>query len=63
MNAPDIRTIEDMLDQLREKKALAEKQFRASASKNPELAWDVRRIEGRFQLLKEMQDDEGRRQR
>lgn len=50
--------MEDMLDHLRAKKALAEEQLRASTSKNPELAGDVRRIEGRIQLLEEMLDDQ-----
>lgn len=63
MSAPDIRAMEDMLDHLRAKKALAEEQLRASTSKNPELAWDVRRIEGRIQLLEEMLDDQRRGQR
>ncbi|WP_047472657.1 hypothetical protein [Delftia sp. ZNC0008] len=54
MSAPDIRAMEDMLDLLRAKKAFAEAQLQASESKDPALEWDLRRIEGRIDVLKEM---------
>ncbi|MFS4516829.1 hypothetical protein ACMFLR_23520 [Delftia tsuruhatensis] len=54
MSAPDIRAMEDMLDHLRAKKAFTEAQLQASEAKDPELEWDLRRIEGRIDVLKEM---------
>lgn len=54
MNAPDIRAMEDMLDHLRAKKAFVEAQLQASEARDPELEWDLRRIEGRIDVLKEM---------
>ena len=41
-------------DQLRAKKAFAEAQLQASEAEDPELEWDLRRIEGRIDVLKEM---------
>lgn len=54
MSAPDIRAMEDMLDHLRAKKAFAEAQLQASEAEDPDLEWDLRRIEGRIDVLKEM---------
>lgn len=54
MSTPDIRALEDMLDLLRAKKSFAEAQLQASEAEDPELEWDLRRIEGRIDVLKEM---------
>lgn len=54
MSAPDIRAMEDMLDHLRAKKAWAVAQLQASEAEDPDLEWDLRRIEGRIDVLKEM---------
>jgi hypothetical protein len=43
--------MEDMLDHLRAKKAQAEQQMRASAIEDPEHALDLRRINGRIEVL------------
>ncbi len=63
MSAPDIRALEDMLDHLRAKKAFAEAQLQASGVEDRELSLDLRRIEGRIEVLKEMLKDHERGQR
>ncbi|CAB5709225.1 Uncharacterised protein [Delftia tsuruhatensis] len=63
MSAPDIRALEDMLDHLRAKKAFAEAQLQASEVEDRELSLDLRRIEGRIEVLKEMLKDHERGQR
>lgn len=50
----DIRAMEDMLDHLQAKKAFPEAQLQASEAEDPDLEWDLRRIEGRIDVLKEM---------
>lgn len=42
------------LDHLRAKKVFAAAQLQASEAEDPELEWDLRRIEGRIDVLKEM---------
>lgn len=63
MSAPDVRALEDMLDHLRAKKAFAEAQLQASEVEDRELSLDLRRIEGRIEVLKEMLKDHERGQR
>lgn len=59
MSAPDIRAMEDMLDHLRAKKAFVEAQLQASEAQDPELELDLRRIEGRIEVLEEMLREAG----
>lgn len=59
MSAPDIRAMEDMLDHLRAKKVFAEAQLQASEAKDPDLELDLRRIEGRIEVLEEMLREAG----
>jgi len=59
MSAPDIRAMEDMLDHLRAKKAQAEEQLKVSEVEDPDLELDIRRIEGRIDVLEEMLREAG----
>lgn len=59
MSAPDIRAMEDMLDHLQAKKAFAEAQLQASSIADPDLELDLRRIEGRIEVLEEMLRETG----
>lgn len=59
MSAPDIRAMEDMLDHLRAKKGFAEAQLQASEAKDPDLELDLRRIEGRIDVLEAMLREAG----
>jgi hypothetical protein len=59
MNSPDIRAMEDMLDHLRAKKAFVEAQLQASGANDPDLELDLRRIEGRIDVLEEMLREAG----
>ncbi|MBJ2142535.1 hypothetical protein JC796_17465 [Delftia acidovorans] len=59
MSAPDIRAMEDMLDHLRAKKTFAEAQLQASGAKELDLELDLRRIEGRIEVLEEMLREAG----
>lgn len=59
MSTPDIRAMEDMLDLLRAKKAFAEAQLQAFEAKDPDLELDLRRIEGRIEVLEEMLREAG----
>lgn len=59
MSALDIRAMEDMLDHLRAKKAFAEAQLQASETEDPDLELDLRRIEGRIEVLEEMLREAG----
>lgn len=43
-----------MLGQLRARKAHAEEQLQSCEGKDPDLEWDLRRIEGRIDVLEEM---------
>jgi hypothetical protein len=51
--------MEDMLDHPRAKKAFAEAQLQASAAKDHDLELDLRRIEGRIDVLEEMLREAG----
>lgn len=59
MSAPDIRAMEDMLDHLRAKKVFVEAQLQASEAEDPDLKLDLRRIEGRIEVLEEMLREAG----
>ena len=54
MSAPDIKAMEDMLEQLRTKKAQAEEQLEASEVEDTDLELDLRRIKGRIDVLEEV---------
>jgi len=51
--------MEDMLDHLRAKKSFAEAQLQATDVRNPDLELDLRRIEGRIDVLEEMLREAG----